>query len=40
LRKSLLCKVVALTGMPYDFKVFKYLELISLVWKEHSNDKF
>jgi hypothetical protein len=28
LTKSLSCKVAALTRMPYDFKVFKYLEFI------------
>jgi hypothetical protein len=33
LTKSLSCKCVALTGMPYYFKVIKYLEFISAIWK-------
>jgi hypothetical protein len=32
--KTLSCKVTALTGTPYDFRIFKYLEFISLIWKE------
>jgi hypothetical protein len=33
LTKSLPCKCAALTGMPYYFRVFKYFEFISLIWK-------
>jgi hypothetical protein len=33
LTKSLSCKVVTLTGMPYYFRVFKYSEFILLIWK-------
>jgi hypothetical protein len=31
--KSLSCIVADFTGMLYQFKVFKYLEFISLIWK-------
>jgi hypothetical protein len=34
LTKSLARKFAVLIGMSYDFKVFKYLEFISLIWKE------
>jgi hypothetical protein len=31
LTKLLSCKVVVIAGMPYNFKVFGYLEFISLI---------
>jgi len=31
--KSLSCTVADFTGMPYQFRVFKYSEFISLIWK-------
>jgi len=34
LTKSLSCNVVSLTGIPYYFRVFKYSEIISIIWKE------
>jgi hypothetical protein len=37
--KSLLCNVTDFTGMPYQFKVFKYSEFISLIWKWPNYDK-
>jgi hypothetical protein len=40
LTKSLSCKVAALTRISYDFRVFKYLEFISLIWKKSCKDKF
>jgi hypothetical protein len=33
LTKSLPCKVPALTGISYYFRVFKYLKFISLKWE-------
>jgi hypothetical protein len=38
-RKSLLCNVADFTGMPYQFRVFKYSEFISLIWKWPYYDK-
>jgi hypothetical protein len=37
--KSLLCNVADFTGMPYQFRVFKYSEFISLIWKWPYYDK-
>jgi hypothetical protein len=37
--KSLSCTVTDFTGMPYRFRVFKYLEFISLIWKGPYYDK-
>jgi hypothetical protein len=37
--KSLSCTVADFTGMPYQFRVFKYSEFISLIWKGHYYDK-
>jgi len=37
--KSLSCTVVDFTGMPYQFRVFKYSEFISLIWKGPYYDK-
>jgi hypothetical protein len=37
--KSLSCTVDDFTGMPYQFKVFKYSEFISLIWKWPYYDK-
>jgi len=37
--KSLLCNVADFTGMPYQFRVFKYSEFISLIWKGPYYDK-
>jgi len=37
--KSLSCIVADFTGMPYQFKVFKYSEFISLMWKRPYYDK-
>jgi hypothetical protein len=37
--KSLLCNVVDFTGIPYQFRVFKYSEFISLIWKGPYYDK-
>jgi hypothetical protein len=38
-QKSLLCNVPNFTRMPYQFKVFKYSEFISLIWKWPYYDK-
>jgi hypothetical protein len=40
LTKSLSCNVTALTGIPYYLKVFKYSDIISLIWKGLYYDKF
>jgi hypothetical protein len=40
LTKSLSCNVVVFTGMLYIPESSKYLEFISLKWKEHYYDKF
>jgi hypothetical protein len=40
LTKSLSCNVAILTGIPYYFRVFKFLDIISLIWKEPYYDKF
>jgi hypothetical protein len=40
LTKLLSCNVAALIGIPYYFRVFKYLEIISLIWKWPYYDKF
>jgi hypothetical protein len=37
--KSLLCNVADFTGMPYQFRVFKYSDFISLIWKGPYYDK-
>jgi hypothetical protein len=37
--KSLLCNVTDFTGMLYQFRVFKYSEFISLIWKKPYYDK-
>jgi hypothetical protein len=37
--KLLSCTVADFTGMPYQFRVFKYSEFISLIWKEPYYDK-
>jgi hypothetical protein len=37
--KSLSCIVADFIGMPYQFKVFKYSEFISLIWKWPYYDK-
>jgi hypothetical protein len=37
--KSLSCNVANFTGMPYQFRVFKYSEFISLIWKGPYYDK-
>jgi hypothetical protein len=37
--KSLSCTVADFTGMPYQFRVFKYSEFISLIWKGPHYDK-
>jgi hypothetical protein len=37
--KSFLCNVADFTGMPYQFRVFKYSEFISLIWKRPYYDK-
>jgi hypothetical protein len=37
--KSLSYTVVHFTGMPYQFRVFNYLEFISLIWKGPYYDK-
>jgi hypothetical protein len=37
--KSLSCTVTDFTRMPYQFKVFKYSEFISLIWKGPYYDK-
>jgi hypothetical protein len=37
--KSLLCNVADFIGMPYQFRVFKYSEFISLIWKMPHYDK-
>jgi hypothetical protein len=37
--KSLSYTVADFTGMPYQFRVFKYLEFISLIWKGPYYDK-
>jgi len=38
--KSLSCNDVVLTGIPFYFRVFRYSEFISLLWKEPYYDKF
>jgi len=40
LTKSLSCNDVVLTGIPYYFRIIKYLEIISLIWKRPYYDKF
>jgi hypothetical protein len=40
LTKSLSCNVATLTGIPYYFKVFKYSEIIFLIWKGPYYDNF
>jgi hypothetical protein len=40
LTKSLLCNIAIFTGMPYMPESSKYLEFISLRWKELYYDKF
>jgi hypothetical protein len=40
LTKSLLCNIAILTKMPYYSESSKYLEFISLRWKEPYDDKF
>jgi hypothetical protein len=37
--KSPSCNVTDFTGMPYQLKVFKYSEFISLIWKWPHYDK-
>jgi hypothetical protein len=37
--KSLSCIVTDFIGMPYQFRVFKYSEFISLIWKWPYYDK-
>jgi hypothetical protein len=37
--KSLSCTIIDFTGMPYQFRVFKYSEFISLIWKGSYYDK-
>jgi hypothetical protein len=37
--KSLLCNVADFTGMPYQFRFFKYSKFISLIWKGPYYDK-
>jgi len=37
--KSLSCTVANFTGMPYQFRVFKYSEFISLIWRWPYYDK-
>jgi hypothetical protein len=40
LTKSLLCNVAVLIGMPYISESSKYLEFMSLIWKQPYYDKF
>jgi len=40
LTKSLLCNFAVFTGMPYIPESSKYLEVISLIWKEPYQYKF
>jgi hypothetical protein len=40
LTKSLSCNVTVLTGIPFISESSKYLEFISLIWKEPYYDKF
>jgi hypothetical protein len=37
--KSLSCTVADFTGIPYQFRVFKYSKFISLIWKGPYYDK-
>jgi hypothetical protein len=40
LTKSLSCNDVVLTGIPFYFRLFRYSEFISLIWKVPYYDKF
>jgi hypothetical protein len=40
LTKSLSCNVAVLTGISYHFRIIKYSEIISLIWKRAYYDKF
>jgi hypothetical protein len=39
LTKSLSCTIADFTGMPYQFRVFKYSDFISMIWKRPYYDK-